>query len=204
MENERFVWIAAIVLIGTLFLAYIIVGTDVFAQDTISEAGATNIVNNFINNTTSIYPTEAKNFQVGTPKKVKQNGIMVWLVPVTYIGTNKAISSKFNGNLVIPTQGTKDAKGQLNIIVKLPDNSTVSITTTKDGHMVVIAITTPILPTSTTNQQTNQQSTSKQSTSNQNTNNKQNTNQQNGNGYVSPDPWIDQNGNYHAHGSPVG
>ena len=122
MENERFVWIAAIVLIGTLFLAYIIVGTDVFAQDTISEAGATNIVNNFINNTTSIYPTEAKNFQVGTPKKVKQNGIMVWLVPVTYIGTNKAISSKFNGNLVIPTQGTKDAKGQLNIIVKLPDN----------------------------------------------------------------------------------
>ncbi len=139
--------IGVIILLVSVFGAYIIFGTDVFAEDAISEEGAVNIVNNIVNNTTNNYPGEAKNFVVSKPTKVKQNGKTVWQVPVKYTGTNQKIASVFNGNSIfIPTRGTTDANGKIQITLTLPNGSTIDITSNTKGVGTIVIVTSGVLP----------------------------------------------------------
>lgn len=139
--------VGVIILLVSVFGAYIVFGTDVFAAEAISEEGAVNIVNNIVNNTTNNYPGEAKNFVVSKPKKVKQNGKPVWQVPVKYIGTNPKIASVFNGNSVfIPTRGTKDANDQIRVTLTLPNGSTIDISSNTKGVGTIVIVTPGVLP----------------------------------------------------------
>lgn len=139
--------IGVIILLVSVFGAYIVFGTDVFAEDAISEEGAVNIVNNIVNNTTNIYPGEAKNFVVSKPTKVQQNGKTVWQVPVKYTGTNQKIASVFNGNSIfIPTRGTTDANGKIQITLTLPNGSTIDITSNTKGVGTIVIVTSGVLP----------------------------------------------------------
>jgi hypothetical protein len=176
--------IGVIVLIIAIFGAFIIFGTDVFAEEAISEEGATNIVNSTINSTITNYPEEAKNFQIGKAKKVKQSGKTVWQVPVKYIGTIPAIAGVWNGNPVfIPAKGTLGANNQISAIVTLPNGSTITITTTKNGAGPIVITsgkTTIIIPRSV------QPTTTTPTTTTQN--------QESGG-------WYDDTGQYHTEGS---
>ena len=139
--------VGVIILLVSVFGAYIVFGTDVFAEDAISEEGAVNIVNNIVNNTTNNYPGEAKNFVVSKPTKVKQNGKTVWQVPVKYTGTNQKIASVFNGNSIfIPTRGTTDANGKIQITLTLPNGSTINITSNTKGVGTIVIVTPGVLP----------------------------------------------------------
>jgi hypothetical protein len=193
MENDRFMLIGVIVLLVAIFSAYIIVGTDVFAQNTISEQGATNIVNSTINNTTNMYPAEANNFQVSKPKRVKQNGIMVWIVPVKYIGLNEAIKSKFNGNIEIPTKGILDAKGNIKATGKMADNAPFDFTTDKKGLNAAVAPGTTIVPPPTIASKPAEKSTDQTSTPKASPSKKSTTK-------ASPKGWAGQ-GSYDSNGN---
>ncbi|AUB54722.1 MULTISPECIES: zinc-ribbon domain-containing protein [Methanobacterium] len=147
VSGTVFILIGVIILLVSVFGAYIIFGTDVFAQEAISEEGAVNIVNNIVNNTTNNYPGEAKNFVVSKPTKVKQNGKTVWQVPVKYIGTNPNIASVFNGKSVfIPTRGTKDANGQIQVTLTLPNGATIDISSNTQGVGTIVIVTPGVLP----------------------------------------------------------
>ncbi len=110
MENERTILIAVIILVVVGFGAFIVFGTDVFAQDAISEDTAKNIVN--ATATASINVSAGDQVTVGKPKKYKQNGKSIWKVPVTYRGNNPTLAGKFNGFVTVPAKTTN---GQFDI-----------------------------------------------------------------------------------------
>ncbi len=110
MNDRELILISAIILVVVGFGAFIVFGTDVFAQDAISEDTAKNIVN--ATATASINVSAGDQVTVGKPKKYKQNGKSIWKVPVTYRGNNPTLAGKFNGDVTVPAKTTN---GQFDI-----------------------------------------------------------------------------------------
>jgi len=125
-----------VMIIGIGVSGYLILGTDVYATDDISEEGATNIVNMYIDNVKKQFPNEANNFQVGKPQKVKVNGRDQWKVPVIYRGNNAKIIAVIptqNGYIMVPVRGTRNADGTITISIRLPNGQTLEVITGRNG-----------------------------------------------------------------------
>lgn len=136
MKKDYF-WIIIICLIVSVFLVFIIFATDVFAQDDISELGATNIVNVYIDNTLEEYPGEAQNIRVDPPVRVKENGMFVWKVKITYTGNNTALATIFSsggGYFTIPVRATKNADGTYSFKIRLPNGQIIEVLASANGE----------------------------------------------------------------------